>query len=121
MFRNPVVVTGFPILRRQRVDTGLEIPLHMAACLTDASRLHDFHGKFFLKGFSAMLVATEVIGDLVLWHLYYDAAGERISYIDVDKDLCTGDIGVNLLRSCRHVVGWCSDALYMFGRATISL
>ncbi|KAK4205949.1 hypothetical protein QBC37DRAFT_237583, partial [Rhypophila decipiens] len=83
LFRNPVVVTGFPIPRRQSVeDTGLEIPLYMAARLTDSLRLYDFHGRLFLKGFLAMLVAMGVIGDTVLWHLYYNPAGDRISYLD---------------------------------------
>ena len=116
LFLNPVVVRGYPILRRPRRDTGLEIPLDMAANLVDAKRLHEFMGQFCLKGFSAMLAPIEVVGETVLWHLYYNAAGERISYLDMSRKQPDLDaINTNVLRSSRHVIGWCSDAMYMFG------
>jgi len=118
IFRNPVVVKGFPILRRPRPHTGLEIPLHMAAQLTDARRLHDFMGRFCLKGFSAMLAAVEVIGGIVLWHLYYNATGTRVSYLDAKKSSCLEGLDVNVLRSSRHVIGWCSEAEYLAGDAS---
>ncbi|KAK0751264.1 hypothetical protein B0T18DRAFT_319853 [Schizothecium vesticola] len=120
LFLNPVVVSGYPILRRPRRDTGLEIPLEMAANLVDAKRLHEFMGKFCLKGFSAMLAPIEVVGETVLWHLYYNATGERVSYLDMSRkppDLEA--IDTNVLRSSRHVIGWCFDAMYMFGRLSL--
>ena len=116
LFRNPVVVKGFPISRRKQVNTGLEIPLHMVAGLANAPRVHDFNGRLCLKGFSAMLVAAELVGDVVLWHLYYNATGGRISYLDMDEDAALGGLNTNILRSSRHVVGWCRDALCMFGK-----
>jgi len=116
MFRNPVVVRGFPIPRRPRPNTGLEIPFHMAARLTDARRLHDFMGRFYLKGFSAMLAAVEVIGGMVLWHLYHNTAGGRISYLDANNNSPHAEgISTNVLRASRHVIGWCSHADYLAG------
>jgi len=116
IFRNPVVVGGFPVPRRLRPNTGLEIPLDMAASLIDAKRLHTFAGNLFLKGFSAMLTPVEVIGNVVLWHLYFNAAGGRISYLDIGPRASSDRLGANILQSSRHVIGWCSEALYLAGK-----
>ncbi|KAK4448373.1 hypothetical protein QBC34DRAFT_327770 [Podospora aff. communis PSN243] len=115
MFRNPVVVRGFPIPRRPRARTDLEIPLDMAAHLADARRLHDFMGRFYLKGFSAMLAVVEVVGDVVLWHLHYSPAGRRISYLEADGNPQVGTVNANILKASRHVIGWCSHASYLAG------
>ena len=67
MFRNPVVVKGYPIPRRSESDTGLEIPLNMMAGLARTQRANIFNGKLFIKGFSTMLVPTKRCGDLLIW------------------------------------------------------
>jgi len=121
MFRNPVVVRGFPIPRRPRPNTGLEIPFHMAARLTDARRVHEFLGRFYLKGFSAMLAAVEVTQGMVLWHLYHNTAGDRISYLDASNTPHAGGISANVLRESRHVIGWCSHADYLAGMSRFSI
>ena len=59
MFRNPVVVKGYPIPRRSEPNTGLEIPLNMMAGLARTQRVNTFNGKLFIKGFSTMLVPTK--------------------------------------------------------------
>jgi len=115
MFRNPVVVHGFPILRRPRPNTGLEVPLDMAANLIDARQLHNFAGQLFLKGFSAMLTPVEAVGGVVLWHLSYNATGKRVSYLDAAPGSVTARPSISVLRSSRHVIGWCSDASYLAG------
>jgi hypothetical protein len=120
MFRNPVVVRGFPIPRRSRAKTGLEIPLDMTARLTDARQLHDFMGRFYLKGFSAMLAVVEVVGDMVLWHLHYNPIGGRVSYLEADKNPQVGIIDANILRASRHIIGWCSHASYLTGMLPVS-
>jgi len=120
MFRNPVVVRGFPILRRSRRNTGLEIPLDMAAGLVDAKRLHEFAGQLCLKGFSAMLTAVEAVGGVILWHLVYDATGGRVSYLDTVQGHKAECPDVNALRSSRHMIGWCSEALYLAGELLTS-
>ena len=114
MFGDPVIVKGFPIRIRSREDTGLEIPLDMAASLIDAKRLHSFGGQLHLKGFSAMLTPTEIAEGLAFWHLSYNPTGERVSYLDAREG--TGTIKMNALRSSRHVIGWCPEALYLAGK-----
>lgn len=120
LFLNPVVVRGFPILRRSRPGTGLEIPLDMAAGLVEAKRIHDFMGRFCLKGFSAMLAPVEVVGETVLWHLFYNPTGGRIPYLHLEEQPFSGNASINTLRCSRHVIGWCSDAMYMFGEHLLS-
>ncbi|KAK4095834.1 hypothetical protein N658DRAFT_437414 [Parathielavia hyrcaniae] len=115
MFHNPVVVKGFPIPRRPRPNTGLEIPLHMAARLTGAIRLHDFLGRFCLKGFSAMLVAVEAARGIVLWHLHCNTTGRRVSYRRASLMPHLANVDANVLRSSRHVIGWCSEAECLTG------
>ena len=38
----------------------------------------------FIKGFAAMLIAVKVVGDVVSWHLCYNADGSYMSYRDFD-------------------------------------
>lgn len=82
MFRNPVIVKGYPIPRRGRPNTGLEIPLDMVASLTNCQRVMSFAGITFLKGFAAMLYMHQDIGGFIYWHLCYNPKGEYISYAD---------------------------------------
>ena len=114
MFRNAVVVRGFPVLRRPLTNTGLEMPLHMAAALIGAKRLHSFSSQLCLKGFSAMLTAIRAVEGMVLWHLVYNPTGERVSYLDL-SEFAPEPLSINSLRSSRHVIGWCSEALYLAG------
>ncbi|KAF3182049.1 hypothetical protein TWF225_006544 [Orbilia oligospora] len=117
MFRNPVVVEGYPILRRPRVESGigLEIRLNMMAGLVQTKRVNIFDGKIFIKGYSAMLVPIKKDGDMLIWHFLYSDTGERISYLD--KTFHAEDISIPALETARHVVGWCSKASYHAGAA----
>jgi hypothetical protein len=82
LFKNPVVVRGYPIPRRSEPSTGLEIPLNMMAGLARTQRINIFNRKLFIKGFSTLLTPTNRIGDMLIWHLLYNQSGNRISYID---------------------------------------
>ncbi|KAK4203407.1 hypothetical protein QBC40DRAFT_317133, partial [Triangularia verruculosa] len=115
MFRNAAIAKGFPIPRRTRHNTGLEVPLHMAAGLMDSPKLHEFMGHYCLKGFSTMLAPVELIDGVVLWHFYYNPAGKRISYCDAVKNEGKDRISLEELQSSRHVIGWWSNVFYMAG------
>ncbi len=82
MFRNPVIVRGYPILYRSLADTGLEMPLGMVSALTNCRRLVKFAGMTFIKGFAARLVAVRAVDDVIFWHLDYDPKGQYLSYED---------------------------------------
>lgn len=114
LLNNPVVVTGYPIPRRPKLDTGLEIPLHMMAGLAKAKKVNLFDGKLFIKGFSTMLVPTNRTEDVITWHLAYKEDGSRISYLE-NNALHAEDVSLFDLESTRHILGWCSEAFFFAG------
>lgn len=118
IFRNPVVVEGFPIARRSSLKMGLELPLAMMATLAGTSNVHTFDGKVFLKGFSTILMPTESEEKLILWHLISSNDGSRISYND-GVELCNGKIQFIHLEDSRHILGWCSTMRFLAGSCYI--
>lgn len=108
LFRNPVIVTGYPIRRRAARDTGLEIPLNFMTTLSQTRYVNTFDNKVFIKGFSTMLYPVKRISDLVIWHLKYTKDGERISYVESPEDHIK-DVSTEDLESHRHILGWCSS------------
>lgn len=124
MFRNPLLVKGFPILRRPQpqLDTGLEMPLTMMSALANTRRIDEFNGEIFIKGFSTMLIPTDYSEGLIIWHWQYRTDGGHISYFDT----CVPHVSVKAseIEQSRNIVGWCSQAdLFAgktFDRAVIS-
>ncbi|KAK7226931.1 hypothetical protein V2G26_014934 [Clonostachys chloroleuca] len=115
MFRNPVVVAGYPIRHRDQGDTGLEIPLEAMAELVQSDQVFNIDGNIMLKGFCSLLVVTAVEADAAIWHFLFNADGERISYCDTRLEGTEGmriitpkSLELKNLENCRHVVGWCS-------------
>jgi len=71
MFRNPVVVDGYPILPRAESTPGIDIPLNMMTNLTGTRKIDIFGDRIYVKGFSAMAVPTKRLGDLLIWHFFH--------------------------------------------------
>lgn len=115
MFRNPVIVHGYPIRGRPTSSTGLEIPLETMAELTRTKRVTIFDKKLFIKGFSSMLALIERQDDILLWHLLYNAKGGRISYLSY-SERPEESFTESQLESARHIVGWCSKAHIFAGK-----
>ncbi|KAK3319617.1 hypothetical protein B0T19DRAFT_269661 [Cercophora scortea] len=121
MFRNPVLVSGYPIMAKPNQILGLEMPLNMVAGMNGSDRVTEFGGKVFIKGYSTMVVATKASqdGSILSWHYLYNPDGQRISYLSCDHGLPdvieNRDIGMAQLNHARHVVGWCDDCLYNAG------
>ncbi|KAK4452767.1 hypothetical protein QBC34DRAFT_345840 [Podospora aff. communis PSN243] len=109
LFRNPVVVEGYPIPRRSRYDSGLEVPLNIMSRLTESPRIHQYMGKFLLKGFSTVVLPTDILDDALLWPLYCADDGSRIPYPDFAHTRCADAVLTNI-RSRRHILGWCTEA-----------
>jgi hypothetical protein len=118
MFRNPVLVVGYPILTKSHAGLGLEMPLNMMALLTGSDRMTEFDGNLFIKGFSTMLVASKVAKDLLVWHYCYNRRKESISYFDHTVQ-SIDVVGLAQLGSTRHVVGWCTDCVYSAGKSRL--
>ncbi|CAH0021594.1 unnamed protein product [Clonostachys rhizophaga] len=117
VFRNPVIVRGYPIRQRVEYGTGLEMPLNIMAGLVQTQQVDRFKDKMYIKGFSTMLILTRRNEDSLYWHLVYNKDGGRISYLDADEYKVdqAQDIAQSELESLRHVLGWCSEAKFYAG------
>lgn len=116
LFQNPVVVFGYPILKRHHSQTGLEIPLNVMATLLNEKRVNIFQNRIYIKGFNAMLVPIKRFENLLIWHLFVNKDGSHISYLN--NKLVETDEHINIvdLEVHRHIVGWCSNATYHAGK-----
>ncbi|KAK0620436.1 hypothetical protein B0T14DRAFT_232082 [Immersiella caudata] len=111
MFRNPAVVSGFPILCRPHEVEGLEMTPSIMAALLKSIRVVDFRGATFIKSFPSMLAATSVVSGMVLWHHFFDPEGGYMA--------CSGPrvllpspkttVGIGSIQESQHVVGWCES------------
>lgn len=109
LFRNPVVVEGYPIPRRLDWNTGLEIPLEILVGLARSQRVDEFKGKIYIKGFSTLLVATKRSNDTLHWHLIFKEDGSQVSFLD-DTLPPEQEIQHSDVLGSRHIVGWCLKA-----------
>ena len=82
LFRNPVLVTGYPIPRRADPETGLECSLGVMTELVQSWQFVSLGERIILKGFCSLLVAAAVVADAVIWHFLFNSDGQRISYCD---------------------------------------
>ncbi|KAJ3578823.1 hypothetical protein NPX13_g1746 [Xylaria arbuscula] len=114
LFSSPVIAGGFPILRRQELDTGLEMPLGLMVALTGTKYLNKFGSTIFIKGYNTMLVPAKQSKDLIIWHLLRSPKpSRRISYLL--SDFTPALVTKADLEKSRHVLGWCADATSIVG------
>ena len=120
LFRNPVVVTGYPIPRRPQSSTGLEISSSLMMALCQARTVTIFDGKPFIKGFCTMLAPTKHEEHVVTWHVLTNEDGDHISYADPRAQNLSRDgsdsIGIFDVEVSRHIIGWCASAKSYAGR-----
>lgn len=110
LFRNPVLVAGYPILHRIIPDTGLDIRLEFISQLIESGQIFQLDEMVILKGFCSLLVASKVANEAIIWHLLSNKTGDRISFCDsrLDGQDFARDLSRRDLESRRYVVGWCS-------------
>lgn len=116
LFHNAVIVDGFPIPRRPKSSAGLEISLDTLASLTGTRYINTFNNKFFIKGFSTMLVPTRYSDNVLLWHLLCKKNGDRVSYLD-GTDIHADNVSLPDLEKSRHILGWSSSIKYLVGKS----
>ncbi|OJJ47398.1 hypothetical protein ASPZODRAFT_64812 [Penicilliopsis zonata CBS 506.65] len=115
LFRNPVVVEGFPVARRIGASLpGLEISLSMMAALLETRHVHSFADTLFIKGFDTLLVATQSENGFMMWHLLPSTDGNRISYNE-GVSLSCSSIQMADLGDSRHILGWSSEIEFLAG------
>lgn len=119
LFRNPVIVQGYPIRARLGEEKGLEVPLNMMAGLGQASRVVEFNGGLVMKGHSTLFCPTQRIQNSLLWHFIFNEAGERISYLSADRfgddRVSISEVDTACLERSRHFLGWSSSAEVLAG------
>ncbi|KAH7163454.1 hypothetical protein B0J13DRAFT_37350 [Dactylonectria estremocensis] len=114
MFHRPVIVQGFPILRRSELNTGLEMPIDLMTSLTRTRYVDEFSSRMYIKGFSTMLIPTKQFEDTVYWHLLFNRNPEqRIPYLECGIEHAV--VQKTDLEVSRHILGWCSDAVNAAG------
>ncbi|CZR60568.1 uncharacterized protein PAC_10464 [Phialocephala subalpina] len=113
LFRNPVIVKGFPILTRHYEEKGLEVLLNMMAGLGQACRATYFAGGLLIKGFSTLFCPSQLIKNSVQWHYLFEKGAGQISYLAADSNcpnrLKLLDLDTTRLARCRNFLGWASS------------
>jgi hypothetical protein len=113
LFRNPVIVKGYPILARNHQERGLELPLNMMAGLGEAFRVTNWAGGLVVKGFSTLFSPIGRFNNSVQWHYLFEKDGGRISYLSAD-DRCpdrvrSSSLDAPCLPFYRNFLGWASS------------
>lgn len=115
MFLNPTIARGFPIKRRVKQSSGLEIPLGIMAQMVRATQFVIFNAAWYLKGFSSFLALTEHRDDELLWHHVFKQDGSYASFSDFDGASSFG-LNTSQLQKSRHIIGWCQKAELRAGK-----
>ena len=117
LFRNPVIVEGYPILARHTKENGLEISETMMTFLGNVSRAMIFKGVRLLKGFSTLFVPTACTEKSLTWHFLFNSDGTRMSYQKAMDD-CKPCEMVNSPSpgNARNFLGWSSNVTQHTGK-----
>lgn len=120
MFLNPIMVTGYPTLRRPIPRLGLEMSVETMASLIEGDHFVQIRGRTILKGYNSLLVATLATKGIISWH-FLETQG-RISYFDPRlSGLEIPNLDLHSLSSSRHIIGWCARATDFCGKSHRSI
>jgi hypothetical protein len=121
LFKNPVVVAGFPIARKPELESGVEIPLNIMAALAGSQKIDEFGGRNFIKSYSKMLIPAKKEGDTIYWHMY-ESEGEdqRISFLHPTTSHAAY-IENSEMEKCRHILGWSPKAEFYAGMVAFGI
>ena len=114
LFRNSVIVQGYPILARFNHEKGLEIPLHLMVALGRAYRGADSIGGLVVKELSTMFCLTQRIKNSLLWHFVSSHDRKEMSYFSAEslhtgRDYSNHDVDTACLGRSRNFLGWASS------------
>lgn len=124
LFRNPVVVKGFPVPFRSQNEIGLELSLESMAFLAETPFATRYDDSLVLKGFSTMFFPTGRVADSVMWHFLHDSNGSYLPYYAFKqhhiKYCGIGIAGFQQLETAhtRNFVGWTSAVTRRLGMST---
>jgi hypothetical protein len=120
LFRNPVIVKGYPLLARNHNEKGLEISLDVMASLGNATRAAVFNGTLLVKGFSTIFVPTAYAETSVTWHFLFNEDQTRMPYSEASRQ-CPNRISAEVINTtfvekARHFLGWASEVAVYTGK-----
>ena len=111
LFRNPVLVGGYPTRCLSHAASGLEIPLDVMAALLQSQCVTWYSSIPVIKGFSAMAVPIHINQGILQWHLISNVETDhRVSYNDLKNYSASKTVrGIDVvsLETSRHFLGWC--------------
>lgn len=109
IFNNAPITYGYPIMRRNSEDKGLQISLQMMVVLASTHRASMFRGYLLLKGLCSMFVPIIKTTSSIVWHyLLNDDLSWMSSNGAWDDGREVAKIDVSSLSSLKHFVGWTS-------------
>ncbi|CAI6095143.1 unnamed protein product, partial [Clonostachys chloroleuca] len=111
LFISSIIVKGYPIIGKPEPHSGIEIPLNIMAALTGSRRVDIFNGQTFIKGFSKLLIPMKKDRGAIFWHLIHSDVGTRLPYPS-QRLSQLNRIDNSILEEARHILGWCSDAVF---------
>jgi len=125
LFECPSLVKGYPIRRRPKPDTGLEISLGVMASIIRSDSVVQIDQKVWMKGFSSLAAISLLGGGVAVWHVILGDGENRVSYTDTRMDRIQAEMpeGFRLrtLETCRHIIGWCDDATDLCGKWPVQI
>jgi hypothetical protein len=115
LFRNPVIVNGFPILVRPKNQKGLEAPLDIMSTLAEAYNATHYDATLVLKGLCTAFIPTDRTDHSITWHFLYNEDGTWLPYYS-SRERCPGwmstdkvNLGLLDTGKTRNFVGWASN------------
>lgn len=119
LFRNAVIVDGYPTPRRMHNEKGLEICLQLMLELGLVDNVTTYNGGILIDGLQSIFVPILRSRESIQWHFLHSAEDECIMYSQADE-LCPGRLRTGVLTEAdigvaRQFVGWTSKAEIRFG------
>ena len=119
LFRNAVVVQGYPIKRRTQNQQGLEMSMELMLGLGLTDTVTVYNRGLVIDGLQSMFVPVGRWKDSIQWHYIHSELDECIMYSRADE-VCPDRLREDRLDESalgigRNFVGWTTKAELLFG------
>ncbi|UNI23876.1 hypothetical protein JDV02_009668 [Purpureocillium takamizusanense] len=108
LFRNPVIIKGFPIPRRPESCPGLEVSFNMMKELVGAGRLQKARGRVCIKGSRGVLALSRLLQDIIVWTVALDLSEDPLftanNAVLSAEQLDILDLASLETAPCRHII-----------------
>jgi hypothetical protein len=112
------LIVGFPILRRENEERGLEISVQLMTALVGIPEAVTYITGYVFKGKYHAFIPVGKSETSIQWHLI-NTYPKRLKWTDIDEH-CPGRISVDLdsddASHARNFLGWCSPIICLLGK-----